>query len=194
MALTRKMLKDLQLEDSTIEAIIAAHAATIEGLTTERDELRSAAAETEKLRSERDELRAQVDELTAAQIDAENARQTLLAYQSEQELQLRTAAIRAALAESGCNETVIPLVANEINPTDICLEDGHIVHAEELIAPLKEKYAALFAKPVRLPTPTVNPPIASGGAITREDLSRMTTEEINRNWNAVKGVLSKGVI
>ena len=58
MSLTRKQLKDLQLDEATIEEIIAAHVSTIDGLRAERDAALAAAAQIDELTLERDELRA----------------------------------------------------------------------------------------------------------------------------------------
>ena len=66
MSLTRKQLKDLQLDEAAIEEIIAAHVSTIEGLRAERDAALEAAARAEELALERDGLRARVEELTAS--------------------------------------------------------------------------------------------------------------------------------
>ena len=54
MSLTRKQLNDLQLDEATIEEIIAAHVSTIDGLRNERDAALAAAAQVEELTRERD--------------------------------------------------------------------------------------------------------------------------------------------
>ena len=73
----------------------------------------------------------------------------------------------------------------------IAVADGN---GEAIIAELRAKHAAFFAQSVRMAAPAVRPPVPTGGALTREDISRMSADEINRNWNAVKGVLAKGAI
>ena len=65
MSLTRKQLKDLQLDENTIEEIIAAHVSTIEGLRSERDAALAAAAGAEELTRELKvcaEMSARLDE------------------------------------------------------------------------------------------------------------------------------------
>lgn len=181
MALTRKLLKDMQLEDPIIEQIIAAHAASIQALEQQRDEALAQAAALNEASHAAAQVQADFDAYRAS---VESAAQTAKAARL----------LRLALIQAGCNEQAIELMIRTLPPASLALENGCLVNEKGLIASLKEQYAAFFAKPVRLPTPTIQPPVSSGGALTREDLSRMSAEEINTNWNAVKGVLSKGAM
>lgn len=198
MSLTRKQLKAWQLPTDMIERIIAAHAETVDGLKAERDALRDAANQANTLAAERDTLRAQVEQLSSVQADLEQTRAELDACRTRAEEERlcaqRQEALNAALRDAGANEKALPLLARLLNPAELHLENGCLKNADALIAPLREQYAAFFAKPVRLPAQTITPPIQAGGALTREDIGRMSADEINRNWNAVKGVLSKGAM
>ena len=198
MSLTRKQLKDLQLDENTIEEIIAAHVATIEGLRGERDAALAAAAQVEELTRERDELRAQVENLTASleeQREAQTAFEEYLTQESEQRMrEAKESALRAALEEEGCNRYAVELILRQIELDKAVLSGGSVVNAGDLIAPLKEKYAPFFARPTRIPTPAVEPPVSSEGALDIGDVSRMSVEEINRNWSAVRSALSKGAM
>ena len=198
MSLTRKQLKDLQLDEAIIEEIIASHVSTIDGLRSERDAALAAAASVGELTCERDELRAQVENLTASlqeQREAQTAFEEYLAKESEQRMrEAKEAALRAALEEEGCNRCAVELILRQIDLDKAVLSDGSIVNAGELITPLKEKYAPFFARPARIPTPAVEPPVSSEGALDIGDVSRMSVEEINRNWSAVRSALSKGAM
>ena len=55
MALTRRMLKALGIEDEKVDEIIAAHAETVDALKGERDEAKARAAESDDLRRKLDE-------------------------------------------------------------------------------------------------------------------------------------------
>ena len=198
MSLTRKQLKDLQLDEATIEEIIAAHVSTIDGLRNERDAALAATAQVEELTRERDELRARVDGLTAAlqeQSEAQAAFEEYLTQETEQRMrEAKEAALRAALEEEGCNRYAVELILRQIDLDKAVLSDGSVINAGDLIAPLKEKYAPFFAKPTRIPTPAVEPPVSSEGALDISDVSRMSVEEINRSWSAVRSALSKGAM
>ena len=182
MALTRKLLKDMQLNDETIEQIIAAHAATVEALKAERD---AAASELEALRSAEGQSAAEVQ----AAFDAYRSR-----VENDQNTAKARELLRLAMIQAGCNQQVIDLLIQTVDPAKLALEGGSLKDEGALIAGMKEKHAAFFAQPTRMSVPSIQPPIPTGGALTREDLSRMSADEINRNWNAVKSVLSKGAI
>lgn len=181
MALTRKLLKDMQLEEAHIEEIIAAHASTVEGLKAERD----------AIAAQLDGLQAQASQ--TAEVQAAFDAYRLQVEEDQQRTQAASLA-RLALIQAGCNEKVVDLLLRDVDPAALSLEDGCLKNEAELIHELKGKYAAFFAQPVRLAAPAIHPPVPTGGALTREDLSRMSADEINRNWNAVKGVLAKGAM
>ncbi|MBE5804927.1 MAG: hypothetical protein E7316_10510 [Clostridiales bacterium] len=182
MALTRQLLKDLQLNDESIEQIIAAHISTVDALKAERD---AAFAELQALRESSGQSAAEVQ----AAFDA---------YRTQVEAHHNTAKalelVRLAMLQAGCNEKAIDLLIQAIDPATLKVEGGSLKNEAAIIAELRSKYAAFFAQPVRMATPTIQPPIPTGGALTREDISRMSADEINRNWNAVKSVLAKGAI
>ena len=182
MSLTRKLLKDLQITDEAIEQIIAAHVETVDALKAQRD----------SLSDELDTLRAQ-EQSAAQQVQTafdDYRTQVESEHHKQQALQL----LRLAMIQAGCNEKAVELLIQSIDPAALQVENGVLTNQEALIGELRTKHAAFFAQPVRVAVPTIQPPIPSGSAITREDLSRMSADEINRNWNAVKGVLAKGAI
>ena len=139
-----------------------------------------------------------MENLTASlqeQREAQAAFEEYLAKESEQRMrEAKEAALRAALEEEGCNRYAVELILRQIELDKAVLSDGSVVNAGDLIAPLKEKYAPFFAKPARIPTPAVEPPVSSEGALDIGDVSRMSVEEINRNWSAVRSALSKGAM
>jgi len=182
MSLTRKLLKDLQLTDETIETIIAAHVETVDALKAERD---AVSAELETLRAAADTSAAQVQQ----EFDAYRAQ-----VESDQHKQQALKLVRLAMIQAGCNEKAVDLLIQAIDPATLQVENGVLTNQDAVIAELRGKYAAFFAQPIRVAVPTIQPPIPTGSALTREDLSHMSADEINRNWNAVKGVLAKGAI
>ena len=62
MSLTRKLLKELELNETAIERIIAAHAGTVDALKQERDSAVAHAAQLEASAAEQEELRALLEE------------------------------------------------------------------------------------------------------------------------------------
>lgn len=184
MSLTRNLLKEMDLTDDQIEQIIQAHAETVDALKSEI----SAAQEDHAL------LMEQIAQLTLQQKDAEAIQAEFDRYKadiqesmSEEETQRL---LREALLQAGANEKAVMLLVREIDVSAVQTENGKLLNAEEVINPIREKYAAFFAKPVAQPAPAIQPPASLHGMLTRQDVVRMTPEEINRNWAAVRSVLA----
>ena len=68
MALTRKMLKAMGIEDEKIDQIIEEHVESIDGLKAERDRYKAGAEEAEGLRKQLEEAKAELDAYLAAQV------------------------------------------------------------------------------------------------------------------------------
>lgn len=188
MALTRRQLKEIGLPEETIDRIIAAHAESIAGLKAERDAWREAAAPNAALAEERDALKAQNEALTGWQEKAE-ALQAELDGRRAQELakaqrQAGEAALAEALAGCGANPKAIGLLMQAADPEALTADAAG---AATLAEQIKAQYAAFFAAPERIPTGRVTPPV--GGGAGMQDIERMSIEEINDNWSAVKSVL-----
>lgn len=191
MALTRRLLKELQLSEETIGTIIAAHADSLAGLKEERDAWREAAAPNEALKEERDRLSAQVGELTGWQakaeaLQAEQAAREAAARQAE-EASARTEALTAALTARGANQAALPLLLMAAER-----DAGSTWEAEALAGQLAQSYPAMFASVQRIPTGRIDPPVGGASALTPRELDAMSLEEINDNWSAVKSALMKG--
>ena len=71
MALTRSLLRELNLEDSVIEQIIQAHSETVTALKAEIDAARTDASALAEVTAERDMLLEQIALLSAQQADAQ---------------------------------------------------------------------------------------------------------------------------
>lgn len=174
MALTREQLKEMQLSDEQIEAIIKGHAETVTGLTRERDELKNkleTAGDAAAIQAAFDAYRAQAeaDKLTAD----------------------RLAALRGALREAGVKrDDFVDLLTRAVDLETVVLEGGRLQNAEALIGPLKASYGGCFAVAAVAGTEPVNPP-SSGPAFTREQLGAMTEQDINRHWSAVQAALGQ---
>lgn len=72
MALTRKMLKAMGIEDEKIDQIIEAHAETTEALKAERDAAQKAAKENENAQKELEDLKANKTDEFQSKYEAEH--------------------------------------------------------------------------------------------------------------------------
>ncbi|MGN1019810.1 MAG: hypothetical protein ACI4O7_05510, partial [Aristaeellaceae bacterium] len=195
MALTRSLLRELNLEDSAIEQIIQAHSETVTALKAEIDAARAEAAALTDVTAERDMLMEQIAQLSAQQADARQLQEEFDAWKAREQQSLTDAEkqrlLRQALLDAGANGKAVALLAREIDPDSLVITGGALHNAGEVIAPVREKYAAFFARPVRLPAPVIQPPASLHGALTRQDLAAMSAEDINANWDAVRAALAR---
>ena len=173
MSLTRKLLKELELSPSAIERIISAHAETVDALKQE-----AAVATTQ---------------LTAAQENAASLQADYDAYrtqiETEKRLTARQQALTAALTEAGANPQALPLLLDAIALPEEAWQENALTNPAEALYPWRTKYAALFQVKSPLPVTRVAPPIHAGGLLTPADVKRMSADDINKHWSAVKNAL-----
>ncbi|MBQ8654394.1 MAG: hypothetical protein IJ507_05585 [Clostridia bacterium] len=185
MSLTRRQLREMELTSEQIEQIILSHAETVEALK----------AEAASAREEAHQLREQLDMQSSAMEDAQTVQAAFDAYKAQieatQSLQTKQQLIRTALMEAGANEQAAELLLGAVDPQKAEVEDGRLLNADALLDSVRQKHAAFFSEPARIPLPVLQPPASLYGALTKEDVSRMSAEEINRNWHAVRSVLGR---
>ena len=173
MSLTRKLLKELELNDNAVERIIAAHVDTVDAI-----------------RQERDAALAQSD---AQLVETAAAREALTAYRAqveqEQHAAARKAALADALAHQGANAQALPLLLDAISLPEDAWEGDSLSNADAALQAYRAKYPGLFATKSPMPITRVSPPLFSGGALTHADVKRMSASDINRNWSAVQKAL-----
>ena len=190
MSLTRKLLKELELNDAAIERIIAAHVDTVDSLKQERDAALTRAAQTEASIQEREELRALAE---ARGQEAVAVREELSAYRLQVESDAHASARRAALADAltahGANPQALPLLLDAIALPEEAWSGDALLDAAASLQPWRAKYGALFAAKSPVPVRKVRPPLSGGGLLTPADVKRMSASDINRNWSAVRSAL-----
>ena len=191
MSLTRKLLKELEHNDAAIERVIAAHTTTVEALKQERDQARARIDECEAAQQELAALRPQLEE---AQANSNIAQAQLVAYRTQVEVEKHHTARRAALSEAlekhGANPSAIPLMLDAIPLPADAWDGDALADPDATLLPFQQKYAPLFAKRTAIPVTKVQPPIAVAGSLTPADVMRMSADDINRNWSAVKTALN----
>lgn len=173
MSLTRKLLKELELNDDAIERIIAAHVETVDALRQERD---AAQAQCDAQQGETAVLQA---EYTAYRGQVEEA----------QRLSARREALTQALTAQGANPNALPLLLDAIRLPEEAWQDNKLTDANTSLQPWRAKYGALFTVRNPVPVQKIRPPVTAGGLLTHADVKRMSAGDINRNWSAVRTAL-----
>ena len=175
MALTRKFLKAMGIEDEKIDQIIEAHTESTDALKNERDTARADAdrykADAEKL----PEVQKELDGLKDAnsnnpykeQYEKEHA--AFEEYKKDVEAKetaaKKEAAYRKILSDAGVSNGIIDLIIKG-DPAEIEFDDnGEVKDADKLTQSVKTKYSDYIVEENREGVQTHNNP--NGGAGTR---------------------------
>lgn len=189
MTLNRKLLRELELNDETIERILAAHTEAVDALCAERDAAQKAAEALGETAAERDALR---EAAATHQQEAERLRGEFALFReqvhAERTAEGRASAIREALRHAGANELALPLLAQAVKTTEEDWDGVALREGADVLSPVIGQYGAFFSQPVPIPTDRVSPPL-DGSALSREDVRAMSPEEINQNWHQVRSAL-----
>ena len=146
MALTRKFLRALGIEDDKIEEIIGAHLETVNPLKDERDNLKEQADKAAELQKQVDELTKQgsTSEDLAKKYEDEHA--AFEAYKAEVEkgkaVDAKKSAYRKLLESSGIDPKRIDAVMRVSDVSTIEVgEDGNIIDADKVAEQIKTDWS-----------------------------------------------------
>lgn len=170
MALTRKLLEGMGLEEKQIESIIDAHSETVDGLKAERDKERERAEALKKQAEEVPSLQKKLEEAEAAaqasdwqgKYDAEH--KAFEDFKSQVEGEKAEAAKAKAyreqvLAKAGIGAEYIDDVMGVTKLDDVKVgEDGAIEGAEELASKAREKWSSFVVKTKTTGSDPATPP------------------------------------
>lgn len=150
MALTRKALKEMGLEEETINEIIALHADTVEALKRRGDGYREDASRLQEQLQEADQMLLQ-------------RQQTLAQYQMEAEQRSlndrKRAAYRQLLQDAGLRgEKLLDTILAAQDLSQLELEDGKIRDADIRRADIARQWADYIGTPAVLGAPVASPP------------------------------------
>lgn len=172
MALTRKMLKAMGIEDEKIDQIIEAHTETVDGLKiykADAEKLADVEKELETLKSKGDDgLKEKYDKL---KVDFEK-------YKAEVEnakiLENKKAAYRELIKDAGLSEKGAEKALKYAELDKIELdEDGKIKDSKEFLKALKEEWAEYVVKEGAEGAKTENPPENNGAKMSKEDILKI---------------------
>lgn len=179
MALTRKYLKALGIEEDKIEQIIEEHAETVTALKAERDELKAANEKTADIQKELDEAKkaAEKAEKLSAELKTKTAEfdEYKKGVEGKQAQEKRTAAYKELLKEAGVSEKRLDsiLKVTDLNKIEF-EEDGRIKGADELKKGIQAEWSDFITKERKDGAPTPTPPANNGG---EPDVAKMSMKE-----------------
>ncbi len=178
MALTRKFLKAMGIEDEKIEQIIEAHTETVSGLKDSLDKAEAASKNLLSVQKELDEAKA---DLEAAKKDGwkdkhDTLKKEFEAYKSDiaakESKSAKEAAARAWYESKGITGKSLEIAMRgsgaEIDALE--LADGKIKDAAVLDALVKGDFAGLVSSTTTKGADTPHPPANTGTGVTKADI------------------------
>ena len=196
MALTRRSLKAMGIEDEKIDEIIAAHAETVDALKEQRDNYKAQADELAEVQQKLDEanetIKANGSDEWKVKYDAikeeyDNYKSDISAKETTRAKQ---AAYREVLKAAGVSDKRIDSIIRVSDIDSIELdESGKIKEAEKLTESIKNEWADFIVSTNTQGANTATPPTNSKKSFSREDIAKMSPDEINKNWETIKNSL-----
>lgn len=179
MALTRRALKAMGIEDEKIDEIIAMHTETVDGLKADVAKYR---ADAEALPGVRQQLEQAQNDLEAGKGDSWKARyeavkQEYDGYKQEQaQKEARAAkerAYRELLRQAGVSERRLDAVLRVSDLDSVELdESGKVRDADSLTAGIQSEWADFIQTTSTQGAQTATPPANTGQAMSRQDIYR----------------------
>lgn len=177
MALTRRMLKAMSIDDEKIDQIIDAHTETIDEIKNERDQYKAEAEklpdiqrkldkaladasdlDTDAWKIKYDELKTEYDDFKSAQVAKELKASKETAY-------------KLLLKDAGISEKRIDSVLKVSDLDAVTLsDDGKIVNADKLIESIKSEWSDFITSTSEHGADTAAPP-SNTGVSTFESMS-----------------------
>lgn len=192
MALSRKFLTALSIEEDKIDEIIKAHSETVEALKEERDSFKEKAEKFDKAQSDLEAANKKIEDLSkddAYKIKYEALKEDFDEYkknvETEKSNNSKMAAYKALLKEIGISEKRVDSVAKLAELDKIKLDnDGKIEGIEDLKKSLSEEWSDFIVKDGKEGAGTSTPPENGGGkAKTKEEIMKIKdTQERQKAW------------
>lgn len=196
MSLTRKLLESLGIESDKVTTIIEAHAETVDALKAQIGDLKSNADKYETTKADLDKVKAELDTLKGSdwQKKYEKEHADFEAFKTEtnakESKNAKETAYRELLSNAGVSEKRIASIMKVTNLDSIEIADGKIKDADKLTESIKTEWADFIVTSGTKGANTPKPPKNDNGSrFTYEDISKMSREEINKNWDSIKASL-----
>lgn len=179
MALTRKMLKAMGIEDEKAEQIIEAHSESVNALKAERDDFKENASKYEKAQKELDELKAAAEkgerdpykekyEELKAEFDTYKGDVEAKETRSAKEKAYRSLLKLANVGEK-YHDRAMKAASDDINSIELD-KDGNAKNADKLTEKIKTEWSDCIINVSETGANTPNPPANSGSKMTRAEI------------------------
>lgn len=183
MALTRKMLKAMGIEDEKIDQIIEEHTESTDALKQQRDEWK-AKAEAKPATDPKPKDPEPTDEYKA-KYDAEKKafEEYKAGIEAEKSEADKRAKYRELIKEAGVDEKRIDAVLKISDLSGVTVKDGAIENADKLVEGIKADFKEFIPVVTTEGASVAKPPVAGGGAVTKEQFAKMSLRQRNELFN-----------
>ena len=179
MALTRKLLRSMGIEDEKIEQILEAHAETVDALKEQRDQYKADAEKLPEVQRQLDELREAGDDGYEAKYNAEHkAFEDYKAQVAAEKIAAeKTALYRQLLVKNGVDEKRLDAILRVTDMSKMTVKDGKLEGEEDLSKSIKSEWEGFISGKKTKGAEVDNPPKDGGEGGGGDDLGKMTMEQ-----------------
>ena len=175
MALTRKMLKAMGIEDEKIDQIIEEHTESTDALKQQRDEYKAKAEAKATASTEPKPKDPEPGDGYKAKYDAEKKafedyKANIAAEKAEAD---KRAKYRELIVKAGVDSKRVDSVLKVSDLSEIKVKDGAIEGADDLVKSIKEDWADFIPTTQKVGANAPNPPKNDGGIKKLEDITKM---------------------
>lgn len=175
MALTRKMLKAMGIEDEKIDQIIEEHTESTDALKQQRDDWKAKAEAKAATSTEPKPKDPEPGDGYKAKYDAEKKafedyKANIAAEKAEAD---KRAKYRELIVKAGVDSKRVDSVLKVSDLSEIKVKDGAIEGADDLVKSIKEDWADFIPTTQKVGANAPNPPKNDGGAKKLEDITKM---------------------
>lgn len=167
MALTRKLLEGMGIEDKQIETIIEAHTETVNGLKADRDKYKEQAEKVPDLQKQLEEAKASGSNDDGWQQKYEDEHKAFEDFKTEVDTERANAAkakaYRRMLGDAGIDPKRLDAIMRLTDLSNVEMEDGALKDVEKLQEAAKQEWADFVVKTKTQGSDPENPPKAPGG-------------------------------
>lgn len=183
MALTRKFLTALGIDEAKVDEIITAHTEVTDALKAERDKFKADAGKYAAAQAELDGIKAQAAKdggKNPYQVKYEALKEEFDKYKADTETKATKAkkesAYRKLLKDAGVTEKRLDAVLRVSDFDGIEFDgDGKIKDADKLTESIKKEWADFIPQTSQTGAPSQNPPsTTTGKTMTKDDIMKIT--------------------
>lgn len=150
LALTRKLLEGMGIEDKAIESIIEAHSETVNGLKADRDKYKEQAQRVPDLQKQLEEAKEAAADPNEWQKKYDDEHKAFEDFKAKVEQDKAAAdkakAYRDMLAKAGVDLKRIDAVMRVTDLSEVEMEDGKLKDSEKLEEAAKQEWADFIVK------------------------------------------------